>query len=98
MKQLLSIFAIIITIMACNQTKSEAIESKTATKNPALDSAQSAINAALDYHTTASNNYDLKACGEMFTDDATVIEYLETVKKLNGRAEIDSSVADRRRL
>lgn len=84
---------VIIFFIACSQYKSENKEVKTPAANPALDSVQSAINAALDYHTAASNNYDLKACGELFTDDASVIEYTEPVKKLNGKAEIDSSIA-----
>lgn len=92
MKQLLFIAAI-ISVIACNQHKTDSKESNILSANPALDSVQSVINAALDYHTAASNNYDLKACGEMFTDDATVIEYMETVKKMNGRVEIDSVVA-----
>lgn len=92
MKQLLLIVAI-ISVIACNQTKTENKEVKTSGSSPALDSVRSAINAALDYHTAASNSYDLKACGELFTDDASVIEYLETVKKINGKAEIDSSIA-----
>ena len=92
MKFLLFIAAI-ISVIGCNQQKTESKEKKTEIANPTLDSVQSFINAALDYHTAASNNYDLKACWEMFTDDANVIEYITPVKRLIGKKEIDSSTA-----
>lgn len=87
MRHTLFCLIMIVIIISCgrNETNKKG--------DTALDSVQAAINEALDYHTAASNSYDLKACMEMFTDDASVIEYLETVKKLNGKAEIDSSVA-----
>jgi ketosteroid isomerase-like protein len=58
-----------------------------------LDSVQSAINTVLDHHTNAINKYDLAGCGEMFTEDANIIEYGAAVKKLSGKKEIDSSNA-----
>jgi ketosteroid isomerase-like protein len=88
MKQLLFI-ATLISVIACNQNK----EVKAEAGNPALDSVQSAINAVLDYHTVASNNYDAKACTEMFTDDASVIEYGQEIKRMVGHNQIESSIA-----
>ena len=55
MRQLLSVAAI-ISVIACNQAKTENKETKAVTNNAALDSIQLAINAALDYHTSAINN------------------------------------------
>lgn len=89
MRQLLSVAAI-ISVIACNQAKTENKETKAVTNNAALDSIQLAINAALDYHTSAINKYDLAACGELFIDDANVIEYGPPLKRLSGRKEIDS--------
>lgn len=92
MKQLL-FFAVIISVIACNQNKTESKEARISSTNPALDSVQTAINAALDHHTDAINKYDLAACGELFTDDANVIEYGPPLKRLSGQKEIDSSSA-----
>jgi len=92
MKQLLFIAAI-ISVIACNQNKTEPKEPKISTSNPALDSVQNAINSVLDYHTVASNNYDAKACTEMFTDDASVIEYGTEIKRMIGQNQIESSIA-----
>lgn len=92
MKKLLFIAAI-ISVIACNQNKTESKEAKISTANTALDSVQTAINAVLDYHTVASNNYDAKACTEMFTDDASVIEYGQETKRMVGHNQIESSIA-----
>lgn len=92
MKQLVTVAAI-MSVIACNQTTTETKGTKANTINAAPDSIQLVINAALDYHTNAINKYDLHACGELFTDDASVIEYGPAVKRLSGRKEIDSSTA-----
>jgi ketosteroid isomerase-like protein len=88
MKQLLFI-VLIISVVACNQAQSGAKETPIAS-NPSLDSVQTAINAALDHHSVASNNYDVKACGELFTDDASYINYGAEEIHITGRKQIDS--------
>lgn len=86
MKRLL-IFALAFIVISCNQTQSE---KKDVSNNPMLDSLQQLINIALDQHTLASNNYDVKGCGELFTDDASYINYGSEEVHITGRKSIDS--------
>lgn len=88
MKQLLFI-AVIISVIACNQNKTERKETKSETINPALDSARAGIEKALAAHIAADLKGDALAGAAVFDDDGVMIE--DGKSPVIGRAGLDSS-------
>lgn len=87
MRQLLFIAAI-ISVIACNQNKTENKETKTEVTNPALDSARNGIEKALAAHIDADLKGDALAATQVFEDSATYLEYGSPT--LIGRAALDN--------
>lgn len=87
MKQLLFIAAI-ISVIACNQNKTENKEVKAETTNPALDSARAGIEKALAAHCAADVKGDAIAAMQVFEDSAVYIEYGSPM--IVGRTALDN--------
>lgn len=91
MKQLLYIAAI-ISVIACNQSKTESKESKVESTNPALDSARTGIEKAWAAHTDEEIKGDAIAAMKVFEDSAVFIQHGSPM--LTGRTELDNFEID----
>ena len=87
MKQLLFIAAL-ISVIACNQNKTEGKELKTPMPDPALDSARTGIEQAWAAHTVEEIKGNAIAAMKLFEDSAVFIEHGSPM--LIGRTALDN--------